>query len=94
MHGPGAIATGALAAKDAELGVESGAVNGQTTQKTTPEKILGLIKVCPSITRQELADKLGLSPDGIKYHLQKMKLNGLIHYVGSTKAGHCAILKT
>jgi len=52
-----------------------------------------LIKSCPSITRQELADKLGLSPDGIKYHLQKMKLNGLIHHIGSTKAGRWEVLK-
>jgi ATP-dependent DNA helicase RecG len=53
-----------------------------------------LIKGYPSITRQELADKLGLSPDGIKYHLQKMKLSGVIHHVVSTKAGHWQVLKT
>ncbi|TXT40585.1 MAG: ATP-dependent DNA helicase RecG [Comamonadaceae bacterium] len=87
----------ALAAKDAKLGGALGAVTGQTaqetTQETTQEKILGLLKNCPSITRQELAVKLGLSPDGIKYHLQKMKLNGVIHHVGSTKAGHWEVLK-
>ncbi len=40
----------------------------KTTQKTT-QKILSVIKENPSITREELARLLGVTTDGIKYHL-------------------------
>ena len=41
----------------------------KTTQETTQEMILGLIKTDPAITRKGLAEKTGLTPDGVKYHL-------------------------
>ncbi|PIV92300.1 MAG: hypothetical protein COW45_00250, partial [Gallionellales bacterium CG17_big_fil_post_rev_8_21_14_2_50_54_146] len=65
----------------------------ETTQETTQEKILALLKAHPSITRKELSGKVGISPDGIKYHLEKMKSAGLIRHVGPTKAGHWEVLK-
>ncbi|MEI8141028.1 MAG: winged helix-turn-helix domain-containing protein, partial [bacterium] len=39
-----------------------------TTQETTQEQILRLLRIQPSITRKELAEKISLSSDGIKYH--------------------------
>ncbi len=65
----------------------------ETTQETTQEKILALLAANPSMTRKKLAENIGLSPDGIKYHLDKMRAAGLIRHVGSTKSGHWEILK-
>ena len=65
----------------------------ETTQETTQEKILKLLENKPSITRKELATLVGISSDGIKYHLEKMKSDGYIRHVGSTKAGFWDILK-
>ena len=38
----------------------------ETTQETTQEKILALLSAQPTITRRELAARIGLSADGIK----------------------------
>jgi len=66
---------------------------GGTTQETTQEKILALLGKQPSITRRELSEKIGISHDGIKYHLNKLKMAGLIKHVGPTKAGQWEVLK-
>jgi ATP-dependent DNA helicase RecG len=58
-----------------------------TTQETTQERVLSLLRTQPSITRRELASRLGLSDSGIKYHLEKMKAAGIIRHVGATKSG-------
>jgi len=62
--------------------------SGTTTQETTQEIILELIKNNPSITGRDLADKTGLSPDGVKYHLELLKKQGIIKHTGSTKKGN------
>jgi len=64
----------------------------KTTQETTQEKIIAMIRKTPSVTRFELAQQIGLSPDGIKYHLKRLRDNGKIHHVGPTKAGYWEIL--
>lgn len=46
----------------------------KTTQKTTQKlnnnqlRILELVQKNPRITRNELANHLGITPDGVKYH--------------------------
>ena len=45
------------------------------------------------MTRRELAEHIGLSVDGIKYHLDKLRAAGIIRHVGPTKAGQWEILK-
>ena len=65
----------------------------ETTQETTQEMILGLIKTNPAITRKGLAEKTGLTPDGIKYHLDKLRKQGVIRHVGATKKGHWEVVE-
>jgi len=62
-------------------------VAGETTQETTQEMIITLIKANPAITQKGLSDKTGLTVDGVKYHLKKLKGAGVIQRSGSTKAG-------
>jgi len=80
-------------------------VGGETTQEATQEatqettqegvqgRILALLRSRPAMTRRELAEHIGLSVDGIKYHLDKLRAAGIIRHVGPTKAGQWEILK-
>lgn len=61
--------------------------NQETTQKTTQEKIINLIKKNPAITQVELAKILNLTRDGISYNIKILKEKGIIERVGSTKNG-------
>ena len=63
-----------------------------TTQKTT-QKILEEIKKNPSISRDELAEKCGLTSDGIKYNIRKLREKGIIKRVGPDKGGHWEIIE-
>ncbi|KPA11194.1 transcriptional regulator [Candidatus Magnetomorum sp. HK-1] len=67
--------------------------NVKNTQQMTQQKILINIKERPEITRRELAEKVGISSNGVKYHLDKLKDKGIIQHVGPTKKGHWEILK-
>ncbi len=58
----------------------------KTTPKTT-EKIIALIKHDPSISKEELANELQLTVDGVKYHIRKLNKKGVLVWEGSSKAG-------
>lgn len=60
----------------------------QETEKSTQEKILETIKKNPTTTRAQLSDVIGITPDGIKKQLEKLKKSGIIKHVGPTKGGH------
>jgi predicted HTH transcriptional regulator len=70
-------------------------VSFKTTIKTTTKKqseILELIKEKPDYTVAQLAEKLGVSTNGIRYHINKLKKADLIKRVGSTKEGYWQVL--
>ena len=71
---------------------ETGRTAQETTQETTQEQIVTLLSQYPAMTRKALADRIGITPDGIKYHLAKLKEAGRIRHVGSTKKGYWKIL--
>lgn len=69
------------------------------TQKTTQKiklnnnqlKIIELIKENPKITRNELANKLNITSDGVKYNLKKLVDNKIIERIGPDKGGYWEI---
>jgi predicted HTH transcriptional regulator len=63
----------------------------KTTQKTT-QKIMQAIVDDPQITRKMLADRIGLTEDGIKYHLNSMQRKGLLRRIGPDKGGYWEIV--
>lgn len=65
----------------------------ETTQETTRERILAAIQAKPEITQKELAQSIGITLDGIKYHIKSMTKQGVIKHEGSTKAGKWIIIK-
>ncbi len=64
----------------------------QETGKSTQEMILDEIRNHPFTTREQLAKVIGISPDGIKKQLDKMKKAKRIKHVGPTKGGHWEII--
>lgn len=70
-----------------------------TTQKTTQKlndnqiKILEYIKENPKITRNELANKLSISPDGVKYNLKQLVAKEIIERIGADNGGYWNIRK-
>lgn len=69
----------------------------ETTQETTQENFIGLnssqkeilklMKINSSITRKEIANRLQITEDGIKYNINVLKRLGIIKREGSTKKG-------
>ncbi|MDO9537116.1 MAG: winged helix-turn-helix domain-containing protein [Thermoplasmata archaeon] len=64
----------------------------KTTQKTT-QKILQAIRDNPNRTRKELAAEVGISEDGVKYHLKKMVKKGLLRRIGPDRGGHWDVVE-
>jgi ATP-dependent DNA helicase RecG len=75
----------------------SGETTQETTQKTTrktTQKIIDLLREQPMLGRKELAELLGdITEDGVKYHLNKLKADGLIRRIGPDKGGHWEIIE-
>ena len=71
--------------------------NGDTQEKTKEnrnaiqDRILKLIKENPQITIAKISESLAITNDSARYHVKKMKKNGLIEHCGSTKRGYWKI---
>lgn len=70
-----------------------------TTQKTTQkntigttQKILQILVNNPKSTRKELAELVGLTTDGVKWNLEKLKKDGKIRRIGPDKGGYWEVL--
>ena len=80
---------------------------GSTTQKTgsttqeatqeghapTQERILELLRSEPAISRRVIAERIGMTPDGVKYHLTRLRAAGVVRHVGAAKGGRWEVLK-
>ena len=66
---------------------------GGTDRGTTQERLLALLRSDPTLTRNVLAVHLGITPDGVKYHLDKLRRAGRIRHVGPTRKGRWEILE-
>lgn len=62
-------------------------------EKYITDNIINLMISNPEITRKELAQELGISVNGVRYHVKKLNANGVISYVGSSKKGYWKIIK-
>ena len=64
-----------------------------TTPITTPNAIIALIRENSTISAAQMAKSLGLTRDGIRYHLDRMKAEGVIRFVGTTRNGHWELVQ-
>lgn len=79
------------------------ALNGQEIENTTQEtthifapiqrEILRLLVNDPTLTRNSLAEQIGVTADGVKYHLAKLRKKGVLKHVRGTKSGHWEIIE-
>lgn len=60
--------------------------------RSTRDKIIEQLRNNPKITRSELASILGITADGVKYHLQKMTVDGAIIRHGSARGGYWEVV--
>ena len=63
--------------------------------KTTPkieDMIFEIVNDNPNISKDELAQKLNMTSDGIKYHIRKMKKSGIIQWMGPSKSGYWKVV--
>ena len=50
----------------------------KTIQKTTQKILKNLLRQNPSMTRMQISDAIGLSQEGVKWNLYKLKTSGII----------------
>ena len=57
------------------------------TDTESVERILSLMREKPAITVKTIAQQLGLSVGGVRYHINKLKKDGIVEHIGSSKKG-------
>ena len=70
-----------------ETTIETTKETTQETEDTTIEKILALLREHPNLTHKALAEHIGITADGVRYHLDNLRMSGRIRRVESTKKG-------
>ncbi len=76
-----------------KTGLKTGPKTARNTEPMPPaERILAMLKTEPEITQPMIADRLGLTVKGVKYHFRKLREEGAIRRVGSSRAGHWEVL--
>ena len=63
------------------------------TPATARERILALLTAEPDLTQRLLAERVGLTRDGVKYHMKKLRAAGTVRRVGTGKAARWEVLK-
>jgi len=71
---------------------ESEKLGENSTQKTT-QKIIEAITKKSDITQKELATIIGITEDGVKYHITRLRKQGLLKRIGPDKGGYWEVLK-
>ena len=65
---------------------------GRTTQKTAL-KILSILRRNPNATRKDIVVVTGLTEDGVKWNLRKLKAAGRLRRIGPDKGGHWEVVE-
>ena len=70
---------------------ETSKETGRSPSNVTRERILTILREEPSSTAISIAGQVGLTPQGVRYHLELLKKAGRIHHEGSTKSGRWVV---
>ena len=73
---------------DTEINV---GIHGTDTEKA--DKIIEIMREQPAVTVKKIAEQIGLSISGVRYHVNKMKKDGIVEHIGSSKKGTWVIHK-
>ena len=70
-----------------QVGPNSDKETNKETNKETSDKIIEIMKEAPYISVKELSGMLGISVSGVRYHVNKLRKDGVIEHTGATKKG-------
>jgi ATP-dependent DNA helicase RecG len=56
-------------------------------------KILSVLRRNPNATRKDIVAVTGLTDDGVKWNLRKLKAAGLLRRIGPDKGGHWEVVE-
>ena len=59
----------------------------KTTGKNSEYEIVTILENNPHLTLREVGEHVGLSEEGVRYHIRNLKVTGKIERVGSSKSG-------
>ena len=60
----------------------------EKTREKTGEKVLGLLRKDRTLTTAGLAERLGITDQGVEWQLKRLRQDGLLQRVGPDKGGH------
>ncbi len=89
------VLSGKSTQKTADSTQESTQKTADSTQKntgSTQKRIVDAIKENPYISRREIAEKVGITEDGVKKQLANMKRTGVIERIGADKGGYWSVV--
>ena len=72
---------------------KTAATTQETVQNSTRRRILSLLSDEPRITQVAIAERLGITRDGVSYHFRKLRADGIIRRVGSSKSGRWEVVR-
>ena len=72
---------------------ETTPITGQETGAPTQERIVALLRAEPAMTQVALSEELGITAEGVKYHLKQLKAAGRIRREGPNRTGRWEVLR-
>ena len=67
---------------------------GNAASFSTQDRIVAHLRNDPTLTRVALSNLVGITPDGIKYHLDKLRRAGRIRHTGPNRKGYWEFLES
>ena len=77
--------------EDIETGIEMIEDESLSDLSDTEKKVVKIILKNPEITQDKMAECMGMSKNGIRYVMNKLKNKGILVRVGATKKGKWSI---
>ena len=73
-----------------------GSHGGSTTPITTPQndtedRILSIVRSTPNISKAEIGSLLGISANGVRYYIDKLRKSGKLEWQGHSRTGKWVI---
>ena len=65
----------------------------QTVQSSAWDRFLNCLRAEPELPRSALAERVGLTTDRVKSHLEDLRITGFLRRVGSDNVGHWEVLQ-
>ena len=64
-----------------------------TTKQNTEQQVLSVLRDNPHLTAEDVAKQVGISKEGIRYHIKNLKKKGILGREGGTKNGRWVMKK-